>query len=137
MAKALSELGIKRAAVVHGRPGIDEVSPISTTDVIIIDNGELKRTVLDVRDFGVTPLQSLEPLRVKDVNESKEKVLKALQGKGPEALFLSLNAALALHVMEVLDVSEAYQRIIEFIHTHDTIEALRKIVEASGGEPTF
>ena len=137
MAYALKLLGIKKAAVIHGRPGIDEVSPVSTTDVLLIEDGDITRTVLDVSDFGATPIKDLDKLKVSNAEESKEKVLKALSGEGDEAEFLALNAALALHVKDNLDVSDAYRSVKEFIASFDTIEGLRRIVEASGGHPTF
>ncbi|UXD21937.1 anthranilate phosphoribosyltransferase [Ignicoccus pacificus DSM 13166] len=137
MAKALSTLGIKRAAVIHGRPGIDEVSPISTTQVYLIEDGEITKSVVDVSDFGARALESLDPLRVSSVEESKEKVLRAFRGEVPEAIFLGLNAAMALHVLSEKDLREAYDEVIDFIKSNDVIERIRRIVEASGGKPTF
>ena len=137
IANALRTLGIKRAAVIHGRPGIDEVSPISTTDIILIDNNEITKTVLDVTDFGIQPLRGLENLKVRNIEESKMKVLKALRGEGDEAKFLALNAALALHVRDNIDVADAFRNVMDFLNSYDTLEGLRRIVESSGGTPTF
>jgi anthranilate phosphoribosyltransferase len=137
IAKALSMLGVKRAAVVHGRPGIDEVSPISTTQIYTVSEGEISKSVIDVTDFGVQPVESFEHLKVRNVEESKEKVLKALRGEGPEFVFLALNSALALHLTRGVDLMEAYNDIKEFVGTVDVLERVRSIVRASGGEPTF
>lgn len=112
-AKALKNLGVERAAVVHGRPGIDEVSPTSTTEVYFVDRDKISYSVIDVEDFGAKPLESLEPLKVRDIKEAKEKFLRALRGEFPEAVFLGVNAAMAIHVIDGKDVSEAYLEVVE------------------------
>jgi len=136
-AKALNKLGVKRAAVVHGRPGIDEVSPISTTDVYLVTEDGITYTNVDVSDFGAKPLDSLDPLRVSNVEEAKEKFLRALRGEYPEAVFLGVNAAMALHVIEGADVSDAYLRVIDVLTRGEALEKLKEAIEASGGKPRF
>ncbi len=137
IAKALQILGVERAAVIHGRPGIDEVSPVSTTEVYMVTPDEITYTTIDVKDFGAKPLESLEPLRVKSVEESKEKFLRALRGEEPEATFLAVNTALALHVREMYDIKESYKEVMEVLKSGAAIEKLREAIIASGGEPKF
>jgi len=137
LARALRELGVRRAAVVHGRPGIDEVSPVSSTDVYLVDEDGITYTNLDVSDFGATPLESLEPLRVASLEEAKDKFLRALAGEYPEAVFLGVNAAMAIHVLEGIDVSEAYLRVTTTLAKGEAIQKLREVIEASGGTPKF
>jgi len=43
IAGALLELGHTHALVVHGEPGLDEISPVGETDVIEVRNGEMTR----------------------------------------------------------------------------------------------
>ena len=43
IAGALLELGHERAMVVHGEPGMDELSPLGTTDVVEVGGGTLRR----------------------------------------------------------------------------------------------
>jgi anthranilate phosphoribosyltransferase len=52
IAGGLHELGHAHALVVHGQPGLDEFSPIGSTDVIELRNGEMRR-------YEVTPEQLL------------------------------------------------------------------------------
>ncbi len=137
IAKALQLLGIERAAVIHGRPRIDEVSPVSTTDVYIVTPDEIVYTTVDVKDFGAEPLRSLDPLRVKSVEESKKKFIRALRGEEPEATFLALNTALAMHVKEMYDISESYKEVIEVLKSGAVIEKLKEAIIASGGQPKF
>ncbi|ALU12074.1 anthranilate phosphoribosyltransferase [Ignicoccus islandicus DSM 13165] len=137
ISEALTQFNVERAAVIHGFPGIDEVSPIASTEVVLVNKGDITKTVIDVKDFGIRPLESLDPLRVKSVEESKEKVLRALSGNEPEFTFLLVNASLALHVVSGIDIKDAASSIKEFVDSVDVIEKVRRIVEASGGTPTF
>ena len=47
IAGALASLGTVRALVVHGAPGMDEVSPMGPTRVIEIRDGKMREWVID------------------------------------------------------------------------------------------
>jgi anthranilate phosphoribosyltransferase len=47
VAEALQELGHYRALVVHGAPGMDEFSPLGTTEVVELAGGKLRRWRFD------------------------------------------------------------------------------------------
>ncbi|MEM3632064.1 MAG: anthranilate phosphoribosyltransferase, partial [Conexivisphaerales archaeon] len=46
MADAAMAIGVKRAAIVHGEPGIDEVSPIGRTEMLLIEDGRVREMVV-------------------------------------------------------------------------------------------
>src|SRR5687768_9249868 len=52
IAGALLELGTRHALVVHGEPGLDELSPLGPTHVIEVRGGETREYVLDPRELG-------------------------------------------------------------------------------------
>ena len=52
IAGALQTLGHARALVVHGEPGLDELSPIGPTDVVELKDGALTRSTIDPSSFG-------------------------------------------------------------------------------------
>ena len=52
MAGALRELGTVHAMVVHGEPGMDEVSPLGPTQVIEIRGKKTKEWTIDPTRFG-------------------------------------------------------------------------------------
>lgn len=52
IAGALRELGHTHALVVHGQPGLDELSPIGPTDAIEVKAGELRCVQIAPADFG-------------------------------------------------------------------------------------
>ncbi|MDE3001680.1 MAG: anthranilate phosphoribosyltransferase [Gemmatimonadota bacterium] len=53
---ALQELGHLRALVVHGAPGLDEVSPLGPTRVVELKDGELTDYELELEHVGLTPV---------------------------------------------------------------------------------
>ena len=54
MAAALGALGLRRAAVVHGAGGLDEIAVRGETFVALWDQGELNAFVLTPKKFGVS-----------------------------------------------------------------------------------
>jgi anthranilate phosphoribosyltransferase len=50
IAGALLELGHDRALVVHGEPGIDELSPLGTTELLEVTDGRITRRTFDPRE---------------------------------------------------------------------------------------
>ncbi|MGB2841689.1 MAG: anthranilate phosphoribosyltransferase [Halobacteriota archaeon] len=53
IAKVLRILGLKKALVVHGEPGVDEVSVCGKTKVSQLSNGEIRTYFIKPADFGV------------------------------------------------------------------------------------
>jgi anthranilate phosphoribosyltransferase len=47
IAGALLELGHDRALVVHGQPGMDELSPLGPTEILEVDGGTITRRTFD------------------------------------------------------------------------------------------
>src|SRR6478672_4202580 len=56
LAGALSALGSVHALVVHGEPGLDEVSPLGPTHVVEVRNGSTDRWTIHPEDFGFKKL---------------------------------------------------------------------------------
>ncbi len=60
VAGSLAELGRRRALVVHGAPGMDEVSPCGPTMVAEVDRGRVSRYVVEPSEMGVAPAPECE-----------------------------------------------------------------------------
>lgn len=56
LAGALLELGSLHSLVVHGEPGLDEISPLGPTNVVEVWNGSVAEWTIDPEDFGYTGL---------------------------------------------------------------------------------
>ena len=84
--------------VVHGEPGIDELSPCGATTVATVRDGSVTISELDARELGVERC-SLSDLAGGDPQRNAEITLAVLGGEdGPAADATALNAAAALVV---------------------------------------
>lgn len=99
IAGALAELGHDRALVVHGEPGLDELSPLGPTQVLEVADGEWTRRTFDpVADLGWEPV-SAEGLEGGDREENAAKVEGVLRGTlgGAARAAVVLNAGAAIY----------------------------------------
>ena len=100
-ARVLKKLGSKRALVVWGRDGVDEISLGERTLVGELRNGEISEYEIAPEDFGLARAP-LSALRVDDPQASKAMLLEAIDGRGgPAADVVALNAGAALYAAGV------------------------------------
>jgi anthranilate phosphoribosyltransferase len=102
-AESLATLGARRALVVHGDGGIDELSPSGSSLVIEVRDGALSEWELDPRTLGIEPTDPAE-LRGGDASENAEAIRRVLAGeRGGRRNAIALNAAAALVTAGVVD----------------------------------
>jgi anthranilate phosphoribosyltransferase len=99
IAGALRTLGTVRALVVHGEPGMDEVSPLGTTHVVEIRDGETHEWEIDPRRYGIADGR-VEDMRGGSPTDNAAAVLAVLENRAPSTAVAAvvLNAAAALYV---------------------------------------
>ncbi len=99
LAGALAELESVHALVVHGEPGLDEISPLGITRVIEIRDGTMTEWSIDPSDYGFTGLKAAD-LAGGDPAENARIVTDVLKGGGNEAANAAviMNAAAAIYV---------------------------------------
>jgi anthranilate phosphoribosyltransferase len=98
VAGALRRLGTRRALVVHGAEGIDEISAAGPTKVSEVAAGAVRTYHLSPSDFGMTPSSSPAP-RTADAAASAAVIRGVLAGEpGPARNFALVNAAAVLVV---------------------------------------
>ncbi len=99
LASALAKLGSRHALVVHGAPGLDEVSPLGETTVVEVRAGELSRWTIDPRIAEVDGIQA-DDLAGAEPAQNAALIELVLNGSGPPAAraAVMLNAAAALYV---------------------------------------
>jgi anthranilate phosphoribosyltransferase len=101
VARALALLGTRRALVVHGFDGMDEITTTAATHVAELDHGAVRTTVLDAREFGIARAAPAD-LAGGDPVRNAEIVASLLAGEtGPRRDIVVLNAAAALLVSGV------------------------------------
>jgi anthranilate phosphoribosyltransferase len=96
LAEALLMLGVRRALVVHGADGLDEITLGGVTDVIEVGDGRLRRFQWQPTDFGLEPA-GRETMIVSGPAESATLIRDILDGRrGPPRDIVVANAAAAI-----------------------------------------
>ncbi|MBF0252679.1 MAG: anthranilate phosphoribosyltransferase [Candidatus Omnitrophica bacterium] len=133
MANVLKNLGTKRAFVVHGMDGLDEITLSDKTKVSELKNGKVVTYYIDPEQYG---------LKIRDEKEFKglDKKNNALKfkeilsgGKGPLRDLVIFNSAAALVVADkAIDMKEGIKIAAESIDTGKAMEKLKKLAEITG-----
>lgn len=99
LAGALAALGASHALVVHGEPGMDEISPLGPTHVAEVRAGAVTEWTIDPADFGFSGFSPAD-LAGGSPADNARTVVEVLSGRGRPAAAAAvvLNAAGALYV---------------------------------------
>jgi anthranilate phosphoribosyltransferase len=101
---------IRRAAVVTGSDGLDEVTLNGVTRVLVVESGDIRSLSWTPEDFGLAR-QGAADLRVAGPEDSAAWIRRTLAGeRGPVRDYLLANAAAALWVVESSPLGEATDR---------------------------
>jgi anthranilate phosphoribosyltransferase len=102
-ADALAELGSRRAFVVHGDGGLDELSPFGPSLVVEVVDGDVREWELDPRELGIEPSDP-DALRGGSAADNAATIRAVLAGEpGGRRDAVLLNAAGALVAAELAD----------------------------------
>ena len=139
IAKTLAALGIKRAWVVHGLDGLDEITVSDKTSVAEVANGEVKLFEISPEELGFerTNTQELESLRGGTPEQNAEIIKQVLEGKRTDAArsLVLLNAAAALFVGgKAENLDEAVKLATESLESGKALEKLEKLIEKTNSE---
>lgn len=138
LAGALAELGTVHALVVHGAPGMDEISPLGTTRVIEIRGGTMREWEIDPAHFGLRVEAAAELAGGGPAANAAviEDVLAGRGTAGARAAVL-LNAAAALYVAGLApDFGAGVELARSAMQEGSGLEALHRLREAfSATEP--
>ncbi|HYW32660.1 MAG TPA: anthranilate phosphoribosyltransferase [Gemmatimonas sp.] len=99
LADALAKLGTRHAMIVHGEPGLDEVSPLGATAVVEVREGRLHEWIIDPTVAGIGGI-SADHLAGGDPQDNAILIQDVLNGGGPPGARAAviLNAAAAVYV---------------------------------------
>ena len=133
LAHVLKILGSKRALLVHGLDGLDEISTLGKTAVSELKNGEVTSYILDAEaDLGI-PLAKLEDLAGCDSARENAQVLLAIlegQDTGPRRDIVTLNAAGVLYVSGLVNnLADGIARACEIIDSGAAARTLGRLKE--------
>jgi anthranilate phosphoribosyltransferase len=132
VAEALSMLGLKRALVVHGCDGLDEITVTGATRIAEVRNGRVRSYEVTPEEFGIerSPLDSLMG---GDATENAAIIRSILNGeKSPKRDVVLLNAAAALVAAARADsIADALPLAIQSIDSGSANSKLAKLVAFS------
>ncbi len=96
VAEALLRLGVRRAFVVHGDDGLDEISTTAPTKIVEVHKGSITQTTVEAADFGL-PQANAADLAGGDRKECALILQRILAGQGgPPRDIVLANASAAL-----------------------------------------
>ncbi|RII33234.1 anthranilate phosphoribosyltransferase [Clostridium chromiireducens] len=127
--EVLLNLGLKRAMVVHGDDGLDEITTTTLTSVCEVRDGEIITYKLDPVKLGFNKA-TLDDIKGGEAKENAEIIIKILKGeKGPQRDIVVLNSGAALYVANLADsLEEGIEKAAELI---DSGAAYKKYEELS------
>ena len=132
MAKVLSNLGVKRAMVVHGADGVDEVSICGLTKVCEVREDGLRSYMINPEELG---LRLAKPEEIKGglAEENKEIALSILRGeKGAKRDMVLINSAVALYTaLDDITLKECVEMAAELIDSGKALEKMQDFVNAT------
>jgi anthranilate phosphoribosyltransferase len=133
LAGALAALGTVHALVVHGEPGLDEVSPLGITRVAEVREGTVGEWEIDPREFGYAGVRP-EDLRGGTPADNASAVIEVLSGRGAEGATAAvlLNAAAAIYVSgRAPTYAGGFAQARAALDSGAGLEALERLREAS------
>ncbi len=135
MAEVLGEMGARRAFVVHGLDGIDEVSTVGSTQVSELRNGDVRTYTINPGDLGLSRTPA-DAIAGGTPEENAAITTAILRGEpGPRQEIVLANAAAALVAAEIADEwrggVELARRAIASGAAYEKLEALRAHTRAA------
>jgi anthranilate phosphoribosyltransferase len=132
MAQVLENLGVKRAMVVHGLDGLDEITTTTKTLVSEVRDGRIVHYEIDPADYGI-PYARHRDIAGNDASYNARLIVKIFKGeKGPARDIVLLNTAAALYIgNEAENIKEGLEKAAYAIDSGAAYEKLREFIEVS------
>jgi len=131
MGEALRELKSERVLLVHGTEGIDEISPVTTTEYVKVWDGKVTTGKLKPEDFGIDPVPDSALQVGVDLEECASILEEALgDADSPRSRAILPNAAAAIWLAGLEDnLPAAAARARETIASGHATAKLRQLIE--------
>jgi anthranilate phosphoribosyltransferase len=133
LAEALSMLGLRRALVVHGLDGLDEITITGVTRVAEARDGSVRSYEIEPEEFGMKRA-TLQDISGGDAAENAEIIRAVLRGeKSPRRDVVLLNSAAALVAAGKADhIAQAIPLVETSIDSGAASEKLQALVRFTG-----
>jgi len=128
LAEALSELGLRRALVVHGRDGLDEITITGPSKIAEVRDSQVRSYEVTPEEFGLAPAP-LSEIAGGDAQENAEIIRRILNGeRSPRRDVVLLNAAASLvaagHADRIQDAVPVAAYAIDSGHARQRLQLL-------------
>lgn len=134
VAEAGRELGLKRALVVHGHDGLDEISPAALTTAALLEpDGTIREFVIDPADYGIHGHETKD-LAGGTAEDNAAMARDLLAGGGPAAVrdAVLLNSGAALWVAGIAsDLAEGVEKVREALDDGSAARRVKEILKSS------
>ena len=130
MAQVLRNLGLKRALVVHGNDGLDEITTTSKTFVSELNKNEIISYEIDPEELGI-PRAKIEDFAGGEASENASIIRQILEGeRGTRHSIVLVNAAYALYTAGAVENLSQGMQMAD--HAISSGRALQKLEELKG-----
>ena len=132
IAETLQKLGIRRALVVHGLDGLDEITVSAKTSVAEITPEYIKFYEVSPEDFSFEIVKNIENLRGGDATQNAQTIKEVLENKRTDAArsLVLINAAAAIYVGgKAGSLGEAARFATESLESGKALEKLESLIE--------
>jgi anthranilate phosphoribosyltransferase len=141
LAQVLSrQAHVRRAAVVSGADGLDEVTLDGPTAIRVIEPGRIERAIWHPEDFGLTR-HGASALEIRDASDSAAQLLRLFEGqRGPVRDYVLANSAAALWVTGRFSLREGVDRAASAIDSGAAallLERWRELAPAPNPSPAL
>ena len=134
LAEVLAQLGARRAYVVHGAHGIDELSPAGPNDVCEVVDGEVRERVIDPIDLGI---QRCDPAELRGGTPAENaqairEVFAGADGGRRDAILLNAAGAIAAsgHAEDLRDGLELARAAVDSGAAAERVDELARFTHA-------
>jgi anthranilate synthase/phosphoribosyltransferase len=130
MALVLKNLGIKKALVIHGEDGLDEVTVTGKTEICEVERNKIIKYSIHPSDFGLDVYNSPE-LTGGSAQENAKILKNVLLGeRGAKRDIVILNSAAALFALgKCFDINHGVKIAANAIDSGKAYEKLEKLIE--------
>ncbi|MCL1940598.1 MAG: anthranilate phosphoribosyltransferase [Synergistaceae bacterium] len=131
VAKALANLGVRNAMVVHGQDGLDEISMSAPTSVCEVKNGWLRSYEITPEQFGFTRC-SKSDISGGSAAENAKIIRDILNGERSSKRDAAvLNAAAALYIAKEISFEDAIANAQDIIDSGKALSQLEAFIRES------
>ncbi len=131
-AEAMRMMGVKRALVVHGEDGMDEITTTGETYIAELKDGEIKEYTVSPEQFGIKRVMK-EDIAGGNSKENAEIAIKILKGeKGAKRDIVCLNAGAAIYIDGLAEsIEEGIELARESIDSGKAFSKLEEVIKVT------